>query len=76
MNICIVFALIIQKDSKVWFRKIALFDLNWNGKKYYIEPLSMKMLRALLLSLHRYRVNRYEDVDRSELESSPKSHGG
>ena len=41
-----------------------------------MKPLSIKMLSALLVLLRRYRVNRNEDVDYSESESSSKSHGG
>ena len=35
----------------------------------------MKMLSALFLSSHRYRVNRYEDKDRRDLESMSKLRG-
>ena len=48
--------------------------LNLNGRENCIEPLSMKMLSMLLLSPHRHGVNGYEDIDRSESESSSKSH--
>ena len=56
ISICIVLTLIIQKDLKVCLVKI--HDLTqieteeWNC----IEPLSMKMLSVLFLSMRRYRV--------------------
>ena len=38
-------------------------------------PLSMKMLSALFLSSRRYRVNRYKDKDRNDIESTSKLRG-
>ena len=35
----------------------------------------MKMLSALFLSSHKYRVNKYEDKDRRDLESMSKLRG-
>ena len=35
----------------------------------------MKMLSALFLSSHKYRVNKYEDKDRKYLESTSKIRG-
>ena len=40
-----------------------------------IEPLSMKMFSALFLTSCMYRVNRYEDKDRRDLEATSKLRG-
>ena len=48
--------LIIQKDLKVLFRKIAWYDLTETEEWNCIEPLSMKKLSILFLSMRRYRV--------------------
>ena len=64
ISICIVLTLIIQKVLKVCLVK--LHDLTqpeteeWNC----IEPLSMKMVSVLFLSIRKYRVNRNERQDR------------
>ena len=55
-SICIALALIIQKDLKVLFSKIARFNLTETEEWNCIEPLSMKMFSVLFLSMRRYRV--------------------
>ena len=40
-----------------------------------MTPISMKMLSVLFLSSHRYQVNRYEDKDHKDLESTSKLCG-
>ena len=56
ISICIALTLIIQKDLKVFFSKIACYDLTETEEWNCIEPLSMKMLSVLFLSMRRYRV--------------------
>ena len=56
INICIVLTLIIQKDLKVLFNKIHDLTQNETEEWNCIQPLSMKMLSVLFLSMRRYQV--------------------
>ena len=56
ISICIVLTLIIQKDLKVCLVKIHDLTQIETEELNYIEPLSMKMLSVLFLSMRRYRV--------------------
>ena len=62
--ICIVLTLIIQKDLKVCLVKLHNLTQTETKEWNCIEPLSMKMLRVLFLSMHMYRVNRDKRQDR------------
>ena len=62
--ICIVLTLIIQKDLKVFLVKLHNLTQTETEKWNCIEPLSMKMLSILFLSMRRYRVNREKRQDR------------
>ena len=62
--ICIVLTLIIQKDLKVCLVKLHNLTQTETEEWNCIEPLSMKMLSLLFLSMRRYRVNKDKRQDR------------
>ena len=64
ISICIVLTLMIQKDLKVCLVKLHDFTQTETKEWNCIEPLSMKMLTALFLSMHKYRLNKNERQDR------------
>ena len=64
ISICIVLTLIIKKDLKVCLVKPHDFTQTEIEEWNHIEPLSMKMLSVLFLSMRRYRVKRNERQDR------------
>ena len=65
--ICIVLTLIIQKDFKVCLVKLRNLTQTETEEWNCIEPLNMKMLSVLFLSMRRYRVNKDKRQDQGAL---------